>query len=132
MIRTIAANLEQVAELSDSRLNKDRMLGAAVGVALATAYLFSTLLGLGEDFRSTQHRRHSDAAIARHGTICERLLPNAATGERDACIEELDWLQGWHRKLFLETYESLLRGLFFEPRRHFRHPLRRNETLAHL
>ena len=30
MIRTIAANLEQVAELSDSRLNKDRMLGAAV------------------------------------------------------------------------------------------------------
>ncbi len=105
---TTATNSKRVAELNDTSLNKDRLLGAAVGVALATAYLVSTLLGLGEDFRSTQHRRHSDEANARHSTICEGLLPSAATAERDACIEELNRLQGWHRKLFLEAHESLL------------------------
>ena len=63
--------LERVTELKDPRLNKDRLVGAAIGVALATAYLFSTLLGLGEEFRSTQHRRHFDEASARHSTICE-------------------------------------------------------------
>jgi hypothetical protein len=87
---------------------QQRLLTAIAGVALAIAYFFTTLVGLGIDRQAAQQERFSELARLRHGIVCENLGRRPSTSEHDACIEALTELQGWHKQLFLEVNGSPL------------------------
>jgi hypothetical protein len=87
---------------------QQRLLVAVAGVALASAYLFSTLLGLGTDYQAAQQERFSELARVRHSVVCTTLGRSPTAAGHDACVDALVELQGWHRRVFLEESESPL------------------------